>query len=62
MRLFEVYNRQCMDAGRESETWQDMKEIELIDMKTYQAAQIDEWMHDKGFFHKEMYRTVASED
>ena len=23
MQLFEVFNRQCMDAGREGETWQD---------------------------------------
>ena len=62
MWLFEVYNRQCIVAGREGETWQDMKEIEKIEMKTYQAAQIDQWMNDKGFFHKEMYRRVANEE
>ena len=46
-----------MDAGRESETWEDIKEVEFIDMKAYQAVEIDEWMHSKGFFWKEMYRT-----
>ncbi len=39
-----------------------MKEIEFVDMKTYQAVQIDQWMNDKGFFHKEMYRTVPGEE
>ena len=46
-----------MDEGREEETWQDIKEIEFVDMRTFDSAQIDRWLNDRGFLHKEMYRT-----
>ena len=47
-----------MDVGREHEQWEDMREIEFVDMRSYEAAEIDLWLNERGFQHKEMYRTV----
>ena len=58
MQLFQVHERQCMDVGREHEQWEDMREIEFVDMRSYEAAEIDLWLNERGFQHKEMYRTV----
>ena len=60
MQLFEVYERKCMDEGKEDQKWEDIKEIEFVDMKDFKAAEIDKWLNDRGFLHKEMYRTDPS--
>ena len=59
MQLFEKYSRQCMDVGREEEAWTDQIEVQFVDMRTFEARQIDEWLNERGFFHKEMYRAAV---